>query len=340
MTDATLRFGIMGTGNIARQFAQGVAEAKHSGIAAVASRSAERAQTFAQAHDIATAHGEYQALLDDEQVEAVYISLPNAMHHEWTIKALEAGKHVLCEKPLAADATEAQQMFAAAEQHDRLLIEAFMYRTHPLTAAVLDTLASGTIGRLQMVRTSFSFRTRNIEGNIRFSPELAGGALMDVGCYCIDFALLCARAAGASGAVTRATAVGRLHESGVDDLVAGSLELPGGLLVSFVCGMSAQMDNSAYLCGDEGFIQVPVPWKPPVRQARYLVSAMTPPRMDQVRQPPKGPQEFTVDAPCPLYGMEADAFAAAVRGDAEPFITPEQSLTNMRLLDELRKMIR
>src|SRR5690606_38140914 len=131
---------------------------------------------------IPRAHGSYEALLQDDTVDAIYLSLPNSMHHQWTIRALEAGKHVLCEKPFAMTHGQATEMFDAAEEHGRVLIEAFMYRCHPLTRAVKRALDAGEIGRLQIVRTSFCYKTRPIDGNVRFDPALGGGALMDTGC--------------------------------------------------------------------------------------------------------------------------------------------------------------
>jgi predicted dehydrogenase len=156
----------------------------------VASRSQDKADAFAGAHTIDRAYGRYQSLLEDENIDAVYVSLPNSMHHEWTIKALKAGKHVLCEKPLASNAKQAVEMFDTATSCDRLLVEAFMYRSHPQTHAIIQKIKQGAIGRVLLVRTSFCYCTQRIADNIRFDASLDGGALMDIGCYCIDFARL------------------------------------------------------------------------------------------------------------------------------------------------------
>jgi len=336
-----LRWGIIGTGNIARQFAEGVAGAKRSVISAVASRRQETANAFAGQHAIPNAYGDYAKLLDDPAVEAVYISLPNSLHCQWTIRALQAGKHVLCEKPFAMNLDEAQRMFAAAEAADRLLMEAFMYRCHPLITAVRDAVRSGEIGRLQIIRTSFCYRTRTIEGNVRFVPELGGGALMDIGCYCIDFSRLFA-----GGEPETVLAVGHRHETGVDDLVVGSMRFGNGILAGFTCGMSAQADNTAYLLGDEGYIQIPIPWKPPVKQAEFTIARGTPPRMDQKSasaasvKPASPPQRrITIDAPVPLYALEADAFAAAVLDGAPLPVTRQDTLGNMKVIDQMLAQI-
>ena len=165
-----LRWGILGTGNIARQFAGSFPTAVRGRLAAVGSRRAETARAFATTYAAGEAFGSYEELIVDKNVDAVYVSLPNSMHREWTIKALNAGKHVLCEKPVASNAAEAQEMFDVANRATRVLMEAFMYRSHPLIHAVMDAVKSGKIGRLRLIRTSFCFRVWNTKNNIRFDP--------------------------------------------------------------------------------------------------------------------------------------------------------------------------
>ena len=331
-----LRWGILGTGNIARQFAEGIASARRCVISAVGSRAAEKAEQFALAHRLTRAHGSYEALISDPSVDAIYVSLPNSMHYEWTLRSLAAGKHVLCEKPFATNAAQAEEMFDAAERGGLVLVEAFMYRSHPVTLAVFETVRSGEIGQLKLIRTSFCYRTTKVRDNIRFDPALAGGALMDIGCYCLDFSR---HFAGAEP--TAAHAVGHLHESGVDDLMCGVLQFPGGVTASFTCGMTVQADNTAYLCGSEGFVEVPVPWKPPRENAEYSVVRGTPPKMDgpakAALEPPRQTRHVTAEAS--LYALEADDFAAAVLDGAPPRISRDDSIGNMRLLDELRRQV-
>src|SRR5688572_23018537 len=182
-----LAWGILGTGNIARQFATGVNASKRGRLVAVGSRDAAKAATFAAAHRIPTACGSYEELIRRPDADAVYNSLPNSLHHEWTIRALRAGKHVLCEKPFASNLAQAQEMFDVAKASGKLAVEAFMYRSHPQTRAALMFIAGGEIGEVKLIRASFCFRTSRIAGNIRFDPALAGGAVMDVGCYCVSF---------------------------------------------------------------------------------------------------------------------------------------------------------
>lgn len=330
-----LRWGILGTGNIARQFCAAMRTSQRGVLAAVGSRSAEIAAAFARDHSIPAAHGSYDALLADATVDAVYVSLPNSLHRDWTIRALQAGKHVLCEKPVAVDAQEASEMFDAAQQAGRLLAEAFMYRSHPLTDAVLATVHGGEIGHVKLVRSSFCYRTTKIAGNIRFDARLGGGALMDIGCYCISLSRLVA-----SGEPVAIHAAGILHEGGVDELSAGVLRFPGGLVASFTCGMSVQADNTAYICGTEGYIEVPIPWKPPTRQATYTIARGTPPRMDGASKPAPPPRQVrTVDADRDLYALEADEFAAAVLDGKPPRVSRNDTIGNMRVLDEMRKQI-
>jgi predicted dehydrogenase len=259
------------------------------------------------------------------------------MHHEWTLKALRAGKHVLCEKPIAVTTDEAQEMFAVAKERGRTLIEAFMYRAHPLTKAVTEEIRLGTIGEVRLIRTSFVFRTMKRDNNIRFDPKLAGGSLMDIGCYCINFSRL-----HAGLAPTEIHAVAHLHESGVDDWAAATMKFPNGILATFTCGMALQADNTASICGTEGFIETTVPWKPPAQNAAYVIGHSIPPKQDLAAGnapvvPPK--QNKLISAAQSLYAIEADAFAAAVAGETEPFVSEQDSLENTRILQEMRRQV-
>ena len=336
MATAPLTWSILGTGNIARQFATGVRASRRCRLGAVGSRDGAKAAEFAKAHGIPVAHASYEAAIADPTCDAVYVSLPNTLHHEWTIKALKAGKHVLCEKPLATSLAQAQEMFDVAKQTGRVLIEGFMYRTHPMTHEIVRQIDAGAIGDVRLIRASFCFKVGKPSGNIRFEPGLAGGVLMDVGCYCVSFARLYAKAEPTTIHVQH-----HRHESGVDDLVVGTLGFASGVLATFSCGMVAHADNTSSVCGSEGYVEIPVPWKPPAAGAQYTIGRSTPPKMDAppggVTVPPR--QTFTVDAGGDLYGNEADAFAAAVAGEAPPFFDEADSLGNQRVLDEMRRII-
>ena len=330
-----LRWGILGTGNIARQFAGGVAASDRTALAAVGSRQRESAEAFAKAVGAPLTVGSYQDVLNAADVDAVYVSLPNSLHHEWTVRALRAGKHVLCEKPFASNAAQAQEMFDVATRAGRLAVEAFMYRSHPQTHAALKAIRGGAIGAVQLIRTSFCFRTRNVETNIRFRPDLSGGGIMDVGCYCVSFARL---VAGAEPSGVHA--VGHRHPSGVDDLAAGTLTFPGGVVATFCCGMGVQADNAAQVCGTEGFVEIPVPWKPSVEGSRFHVVRQTPPLMDGGPRPTTPPRE-TVEVPGGrhLYAYEADDFAAAALDGKAHAVSAADTIGNMRVLDEMRRQV-
>ncbi|HEX8911207.1 MAG TPA: Gfo/Idh/MocA family oxidoreductase [Humisphaera sp.] len=335
MTDR-LRWGILGTGNIARQFSAGVRASARGVLAAVGSRDVGKAQAFAEAHGIPAVAESYDALLSRDDVDAIYVSLPNSLHHQWTIAALAAGKHVLCEKPFAVSAAQAEQMFAAADRAGRVVMEAFMYRCHPQTIAVQRAVAAGAIGTPRLVRTSFCYRTTKVAGNVRFDPSLAGGALMDVGCYCLSFARLFL------GEPVAGHATGNLHPTGVDDLVSGTLRYAGGAVAHFGAGTGVQADNSAYVCGDEGYIQVPVPWKPPAGGGEYVVGRSAPPKQDFAagKAPPPPPREVvTVDAAGDVYGLEADDFAASVLDGKPMTVTREETLSVATWLERFRKEI-
>jgi predicted dehydrogenase len=302
----------------------------------VGSRSVESAKSFASSRGVARAYGSYAELLRDDTVDAIYNSLPNNLHHEWTIRALEAGKHVLCEKPFAMNFEQAKEMFAAAKKHDRVLVEAFMYRSHPLTHAVLGAVRSGEIGQLRLIRTSFCYRTARME-NIRFQKPLGGGGLMDIGCYCINFSRLIARCEPSK---VHATAI--IGPTGVDTVLVGTLTFPTGVLASFTCGMDLHANNTVTISGTEGYIEVPVPWKPPAQRAEYVLAHSTPPKMDTPPTAGKGPpprESRFVDANLELYALEAMDFAATVFDGKPPAVSEADTLGNMAVIDEMRRQI-
>lgn len=339
-----LRFGIISTGNIARQFIEGInGGATRTTVAAVASRSIENAKAFVNEYSIpgATAHGSYDDLLADPNVDAVYNALPNLYHKEWTLKALAAGKHVLCEKPMGMDATETEAMFDAAKQADRLLVEAFMYRTHPQTHAVLKAIREGAIGEVKLIRTTFCYRTEKIDGNTRFDQSLGGGAIMDIGCYCVDMARQVTGEDPAQGGIQ---AVGRLVESTdggkIDVSASGVLAYPSGITATFTCAMDTQASNMTQVCGTKGYIEVPVPWKPSKGMATWTLKTMKKPRQDGVPdEVGEQVQTFSNEADKPLYALEADAFAAAVLDGTPPFMSGDESIGNAKVLDELRRQV-
>ncbi|MEM8875029.1 MAG: Gfo/Idh/MocA family oxidoreductase [Planctomycetota bacterium] len=327
----TLRFGILGTGNIAKQFAADVRKSERCRITAVGSRTQASADGFAEQFGPMNRHGNYDALLADDEVDTIYVSTPNTLHREWTEKALAAGKHVLCEKPLATSRADAEAMFAAAEAADRVLVEAFMYRAHPQTLQLQRALREGAIGNVKLVRASFCYRTRKIDGNVRFDSNLAGGALMDVGCYCINAAMMVAGTEPESW-----HAISRMHERGVDEQTTGVLKFSNGVVAEFSCALTTQANNTLHICGDEGWIEVPVPWKPPIGEAGFTIHRGTPPKQDGPVTRQTGPEWVDVPDDRPLYAIEADAFAATVLDGTEAFMPQGASLVLAGILEDMR----
>lgn len=322
-----LRWGILGTGNIAGQFADDLSHSKAGILAGVASRSLESAEKFIGSRSERSDEneirplpfGDYESLLDSNDIDVIYVALPNTLHFAWTKAALEAGKHVLCEKPLALSAAEAKTLFDIAGRKERVLIEGFMYRAHPQTQMLLETIASGEIGELQLIQMNFCFNRPASPQDARFQADRGGGSLMDVGCYCIDFARsLTGREPTASHLVKHE------HELGVDDYAAGSLAFSEGPLASFVCGMTVTTDQISRIYGTGGWIEIPRFWK---AQEGFTIH-----RPDC---PPKHRGIPEMSGLPPLYAVEADAFAAVVAG-APNWNPPENTIANLVILEAMR----
>ena len=227
-TNGPVRWGILGTGGITKKLLAGARRSTDVTVVAVGSRTAERAAAYAAEHNIGRAHGSYDDLLEDPLVEAVYISLPNSLHHPWTMRALAAGKHVLCEKPYTRHPEEVEAAFDAADRAGLILSEAFMWRHHPQASRILELLPE--LGGLQTIRGTFSFVLEDAD-DIRLAPELDGGALMDVGCYCVSGARLLA-----GDEPELVFGLSTPGPSGVDIRFNGLLRFPSGVIASFTSG--------------------------------------------------------------------------------------------------------
>ena len=315
-----LRWGILGTGNIARKFAGQLPQCSRAELTAVGSRRAQSAERFAEEFG-GSARGGYDALLADADTEAVYVSLPNSLHCEWTVRALEAGKHVLCEKPIASNLAEAEEMFDVARRTGRVLIEAFMYRCHPAIEKLIETVGSGTIGQVKLIRSHFTFNRPDAPDDVRFQPDLAGGSLMDVGCYPINLCRALVRSEP-----TGMHAVAHRHRSGVDDYAAGCLDFGSEALAVFTCGMTVEADRTTYVGGSEGYLEIDTPW---FSDGTFTLVTEKGARRETIR----------VEAPMAPYALEAEAFAATVRDGADPWISEADTRGNMRALDELRRQV-
>jgi D-xylose 1-dehydrogenase (NADP+, D-xylono-1,5-lactone-forming) len=254
MTDA-VRWGLLSTARINQALIAGIRAAEGAELVAVASRSEASASAYAAEQQIPRAHGSYEALLADPEVDVVYVSLPNALHVPWSIAALRAGKHVLCEKPMTRRAADVVEAYDVAAHAERLLMEAFMWRYHPQTELVARLAGDGTLGELRQVRAAFSFSLPDA-GNVRWDPALEGGALMDVGCYCVSaLRLLC----GEPERVSCET----VDRGGVDAHTSGLLRFGGGVLGTFECAFDSAPRSFLEVTGSEGRLLVEDPWKAP-----------------------------------------------------------------------------
>ncbi len=249
-----MKLGLLSTANINRAILAGAAKTDRVDVVAVGSRDAERAEAYAAEHGLATAHSSYQALLADPDVEAVYISLPNGMHHEWTMQALAAGKHVLCEKPYTRHPAEAEEAFDAADAAGLVLAEAFMYRHHPQTAAVARLVADGAVGRLCAVKATFTFPLHDLS-DVRALPELDGGALMAVGCYCVSgIRLLAGEPEHVRGEQVTGT-------TGIDMAFHGTLRCADDVVGQFEASFRSPQRQSLEAVGEDGVLVVEAPWR-------------------------------------------------------------------------------
>jgi xylose dehydrogenase (NAD/NADP) len=251
MSERKLGWGVLSTSNIGRIAVNPAIQASSNGeLLAVASREAGKARDFAEKAGVPRHYGSYEALLDDDGVEAVYNPLPNSLHKEWSIRAAEKGKHILCEKPLALNAAECREMDAAASANGVKLMEAFMYRFHPRTEKVLEMVREGVVGDLKQIRSTFTFLLTRPE-NIRWDLELGGGALMDVGCYCVNVS----RTIAAQEPV-EVRAMANFRTPGVDEQMAGTLRFQDGLLAHFDCALTMERTEAFQIHGTDGHLRV------------------------------------------------------------------------------------
>ncbi len=319
----TLRWGVLGAANIAQKQVIPAIQASSNGrVVAIASRDPARAERAAQVAGIANVFDDYAALLASDEVDAVYIPLPNSEHRRWTIAAAEAGKHILCEKPLALNASEAEEMVSAAQRAGVVLAEAFMYRHHPMVQTVLEMLHQGVIGDLRVVRSTFTFNVVD-EANIRLSSDLGGGALMDVGCYGVNLARLVT-----GTEPTSVAAVAEYGASGVDESFAGVMRFtPSGhpaVLAQFDVSVRAAGGPGYELIGSSGKIVIRQGFRPNAEDEGEI----------QLHQNGDISRIFT--DPVDQYRQMVEDVAKAILG-IRPLAYPAQdAVANMRVIDRLR----
>ncbi len=253
---APLRWGLLGTARINRAVIAPIRSSKKSQLVAVGSRSHEKASDYASQWGIPRFFSSYDALLEDPLIDIVYISLPNSLHAEWSIKALQMGKHVLCEKPLTTSVKDADAVIAASQATGMVISEAFMYRHHPQTLLVKEMLDNSQIGNLQLIRGSFCY-TNTRPGDVRFDPSLGGGALWDVGCYPVGYSSFLT---GTSP--TEVFGHQLTGSTGIDTLFVGQLHFPGGVNSQFDCSFITEPKVEMEVTGDKGRMIVPDPFKP------------------------------------------------------------------------------
>ncbi len=304
-----VRWGILSTARINQALLDGASQTERATVVAVASRDQARAEEYGREHGIERAYGSYEALLEDPDIEVVYISLPNSLHVEWSTNALEAGKHVLCEKPLAKSPDAVERAFATAERAGRLLMEAFMYRHHPQTHKLKEVVSSGAIGELRQLRSSFSFTLHDLD-NVRMRPELDGGALMDLGCYCISVTRLL------GGEPQRVFGFQRIGPTGIDVGFTGLLQFPRDVLGEFHCAFDLPEGSGIEAVGSEGSVLVREPFR--CRDPHLEVNG-----------------ERVEVEDIDRYLLQIENFSDAVRGDAEPLLGREDALDQARTIDAL-----
>jgi D-xylose 1-dehydrogenase (NADP+, D-xylono-1,5-lactone-forming) len=308
-----VKWAIMSTANINRKVIPAARASPKVDLVAVASRDQTRADEYARTWEIQRAYGSYDALLADSDVEAVYLSLPNSMHCAWAIKALEAGKHVLCEKPLSRDAGEVEAAFDAADRAGRLLSEAFMYRHNPQTKRAKQLVDEGAIGELRLIRSAFSYALYD-EDNIRLRPALDGGALMDVGCYAVSGSRLL------GGEPEKVYGEAWFGPSGTDWVFVGMLRFPHNVVALFDSGTAMTARDELEAIGSDGSLFLDDPWH------------CTQPGIELRRD---GRVERIAFDPVDSYRLELENLSDAIRGDGELLLGREDAVAQARALEAL-----
>jgi predicted dehydrogenase len=308
----TLSIGLLSTARINADLAAGARASSRARVVAIASRDLARAQAQASELGVERAHGSYEALLADREIDAVYVSLPNELHHEWTLRALAAGKHVLCEKPYSRLPGDVQEAFAAADAAGLVLAEALMWRHHPQALRLEELVTGGAIGELRMVRAAFSFMLKHPK-DARLLTEPAGGGLMDVGCYCVSAARMLA------GEPMSATAQQLVTPSGLDRRLAATLAHERDVLTHFDCALDLPERSELEAIGSEGVLRVSDPW--------HSISTGI-----ELKVGDRRPEYFDVPDANP-YACELDDFAAAVAGEHSPRLGLSDALGQARTIE-------
>jgi xylose dehydrogenase (NAD/NADP) len=319
----TVAWGLLSTAQINDKIIEASRQSDRANVVAVASRTLARAEAYAREHGIERAHGSYEALLADTAVDAVYISLPNGLHIDWTLRALEAGKHVLCEKPLSRSPEAVERVFDRAEQDGLIVSEAFMWRHHPQTRKLAELAREGVIGRLRLIRAAFSFDLSAVHGpeDARLDPQLDGGSLMDVGTYCVNAIRLL------GGEPERVQAQQALGPTAVDVCFAATLALPGEVIAHFDSGFALARRGELEVVGEEGALYLRDPWHP----REPAVEIRRPTSDDEIER------ELIPTDQADAYLLELDNVSAAIRGEAELLLGRADAVGQARALEALHR---
>ncbi|WP_235949188.1 Gfo/Idh/MocA family protein [Paenibacillus glycinis] len=310
-----LRWGVIGSASIAvHSVIPGIKASETGEMTAIASRGIAKAEETAAKLGIPKAYGSYEEILADPDIDAIYVPLPNHLHMEWSIRAMEAGKHVLCEKPIAMNAEEAQRMADAAAKNGVHLAEAFMYRHHPRYDEIAAIVASGEIGDIRGIHSTFTFNNAGDAKNVRYRREWGGGSLYDVGCYPISVARMLL---GAEPEAATVHALISPEHDNVDMMASGILEFPNSVALTFDCGMWAAFRNTLEITGTDGRIEVPSAF---IGDGTYYVFTKDGKR--EVKQPELN-----------QYALQADAFARNAWGERDVRFSPADAVANMKVID-------
>jgi len=311
-----VRWGILGTARINRRLIPALRAAARSELVAVASRERDRGETYARSWAIPHSTGSYQELLDDDRIDAVYIPLPNSEHVRWTLAAIEAGKHVLCEKPLALDVADVDRLAGAAAARGVIVEEGFMYTHEPLTRRVLSLVADGAVGAVRAITSGFTFAIARPD-DVRLDPELGGGSLWDIGCYPVTYAQLIV-----GKEPTRVAAHAQWSARGIDEELTGIVTFAGGATLSFYSGFRAPYRTWLEILGTEGALRVPNPFKPGITEILELERA-------------NGAELIDVAGSTLLFQREVEDFIASVLDRASPLIPLTESRRTVATLAAL-----
>ena len=316
-----LRWGVIGAAGINQSVIPAIQASSTGSVVAIASRDLAKAQSAAERFNIPTAYGSYEELLLDRSIDAVYIPLPNHLHKEWTIRAAEAGKHVLCEKPLALNAEEAQEMVDACAKANVKLAEAFMYRHNPRWDKIQAIIASGEIGEIRALHGAFTFNNAQDKKNVRYKAEWGGGSVYDVGCYPLSLARLIM--GSAPTAVTAHAFFSEEHDS-VDMMCSGLIEFNEQISMTFNCGMWADFRQTFEITGTDGKIEIQQAYLPGPEDVDFIVTAKGERREEKLEYHNQ-------------YTLQADNFARSIFGEQELLFDSQDAVLNMRVIDAVLK---